>query len=101
MSHNVQEFDVGDAVRCSAGFKNLAGTAIDPTTVSVSVKKPDGTVETKVYGTDVEVVKSSIGNYYIDVDVTAHGVWYYRFFSTGSGKAAAERQFVVRRSQFV
>ncbi len=100
MSHGVKIFDVGDAVRCRAEFRDLAGTLIDPTTVSVSVKAPDGQITTKVYNTDPEVVRESAGKFYIDVDATASGVWHYRFFSTGTGKAAAERQFNVRRSNF-
>lgn len=101
MSHGINEFDIGDAVRCSAEFRNLAGALTDPTTVSVSVKTPAGVITTKVYGTDAEVIRESAGKFYIDVDATAAGVWFYRFFSTGTGKAAAERQFNVKKSKFV
>lgn len=100
MSHAIGQYDLGDAVRCTALFRNLAGVLFDPTTVSVSVRKPDGTITTKVYGTDAEVIKTSVGNYYIDVNGNASGNWFYRWFSTGTGQAAAERPFIIRRSQF-
>jgi hypothetical protein len=100
MSHAMRQYDLGDAVRCTAAFRSLSGVLFDPTTVSVSVRKPDGTITTKVYGTDLEVIKVSVGSYYIDVDGNAPGNWFYRWFSTGTGQAAAERAFGIRQSQF-
>jgi hypothetical protein len=101
MSHERNQYDLGTAVRCSASFEDPDDhSAIDPTTVSVSVKDPSGTIVTKVYGTDTEVKKPRTGTFYIDVTANAVGVWHYRFFSTGTGQAAEENSFVVRRSQF-
>lgn len=88
--------DLGDRVRVSAVFRRVSdGEAIDPTVVSISVRDPEGVVTTKVYGTDEDVIKDSVGNYHYDVDVDQAGTWYYRWFSTGAGKAGAEQLFNV------
>lgn len=93
-------YDRGDLVRCTGTLTNSAGTAIDPTGLTVMVRTPAGATTTFTYGTDAEVVRSSIGIYYIDVSVTQEGDWAYRFASTGTGQAAAEGRFRIRGSFF-
>lgn len=79
----------GKLVRLTGTFSNSAGTAIDPDVVKVVVQDPAGTTTTYVYGTDAEVVKDSVGTYHIDVDTTdSAGIWYYRWYSTGTGQTA-------------
>lgn len=92
-------YDVGDLVKLTATF-TTAGVAADPTAVSVKYKNPAGTTTTKVYGTDVEVVKSSTGIYYIYVSAATEGRWYYRWYSTGTGQAAGESYFDVAQTYF-
>lgn len=92
-------YDVGDLVRVSAVFANSAGTAIDPTVVTLQVKVPAGTTTTYTYLTDVALVKDSPGHYHVDVNVTASGEWWYRWASTGTGQAAEESAFTVRMEQ--
>lgn len=94
--------DLGDQVRVSVVFTEVAtGDAVDPSVVKCSVRDPDGTTTTYVYGTDDEVVKTSTGNYYMDVDADTYGTWYYRWFSTGTGKAGDESLFNVERAKAV
>ncbi len=95
------EYVVGNVVRCSTTFTNISGTAIDPTTVSFSYKNPAGTTTTLNYPTDAALVKDSTGNYHVDVSADLEGMYYWRFFSTGTGKAAFEGSFGVSNSQFV
>ena len=87
-------------MRCSAVFTNSSGTAIDPTAVLFKVTNPAGTPTTYTYGEDDELVKDSVGNYHVDVDANAAGVWRYRFYSTGTGQAAEEGMFIVEESAF-
>ncbi|MGE0367221.1 MAG: hypothetical protein AB7Q00_15955 [Phycisphaerales bacterium] len=82
-------------------FRNVNGTEADPQTVKVYVKDPTETVTIRQYGIDAEVVKESTGRYYIEVDASIAGRWSYRWESTGIGKAASERQFVVEPSNIV
>jgi len=93
-------YQQGDLVRISATFKNSAGTAIDPTSVKAHYKKPDGTKVTKTYPTDAEVVKDSTGNYRMDIDANAAGVWKYGWSSTGTGQAAEQSEFHIAAWEF-
>lgn len=78
------------------------GGAIDPDGVSVTIKQPDGTIETFTYSEEgTDVVKEDVGQYYIDIDANQVGTWYYRWWSTGNGQASEERRFVVRAAQAV
>jgi ferredoxin-NADP reductase len=81
-------------------LRTRCSVPIDPTTVRFSVRDPNGTVTTYLYGTDVQIVKSSTGNYYVDVNGNSDGYWVYRFYSSGTGQAAAESGFYVT-SNFV
>jgi hypothetical protein len=101
VSIHLTEFDVGDAPRSFGEFRNFDGVLTDPQTVKVSIKPPNSPVVTKIFGTDTEVVKDSDGLFYIDIDANAAGQWAVRWFSEGTGKAAAEMRFHVRRSDFV
>lgn len=94
------KYDVGDLVRVSVTFTDAAGTALDPTTVSLSYRKLGGTVTTLVYGTDVAVVKVSTGVYRCDISAASSGRWFYRWHSTGAGQGSEEVEFYVRPSQF-
>ena len=93
-------YDVGDRVRLLATFKNAAGVATDPTTITVKTKTPAGVVATFVFGIDAQVVKDSTGNYHFDFDLTASGHWYYRWAATGAVFAAEEGTLDVRVSRF-
>jgi uncharacterized protein YfaS (alpha-2-macroglobulin family) len=93
-------YDVGDVVRCSGAFADSAGVAIDPTAVFCKVKTPSGVVTSYAYGTDAQLVKAGVGSYYVDVEAATTGTYYYRFYSTGTGKTAGEGSFTVRRSVF-
>lgn len=95
-----REYDLGNVIRAAAVFRNIANVLIDPTEVRFQVKDPAGVVTEYVYGTNVQLVKDSVGNYHSDVTGNKTGRWSYRFYSTGSGEAAAESQFVIRSSNF-
>lgn len=90
---------VGDRVRVTGELDDSGGTNSDPSAVTVSVRAPDGSQQSYVYGTDVEVVRTGTGVYYLDVDVTQSGRYVVRFASTGTGKAAEEVTFFVAPSR--
>ena len=101
MSLLIPEFDVGDVPRSFGEFRDAAGALADPQTVKVSVRPPSGVISTYVFGTDAAVVKDSTGKYHIDIDANASGAWAVRWFSEGTGKAAVEMRFKVKKSDFV
>lgn len=64
----------------------------DPAGVRVDIIDPGGNTTTFVYATDVEVVKESVGVYYIDVLLDQLGQWEIWFTATGSN-ANSDRHF--------
>ena len=93
-------YNLGDLARCTGTFANSAGTAIDPAAVFFETIAPDGVRTSYTYGTDAEVVKSSTGVYYVDVDCNQSGVWEYRMYGTGTGQAADNQSFFVKPTTF-
>lgn len=96
----INTYDVGDLVRVSGEFKASGGALSDPTVVYVKYKDPSGNETTKQYGVDAAVVKDATGQYHLDIDVDEAGTWYYRWYSTGTGQAAKEVEFIVDPSAF-
>jgi hypothetical protein len=98
MGFNVHDY--GDLVRVDTGedgFRDeLLGGALDPDTVNLTIRAPDGTITNYVYGTDAEIVRDDLGKYHADIDANQSGAWRYRWWSTGTGQASEERQFQVR-----
>lgn len=95
------DIDIGDVYRASVSFVDEDGVAADPSAITFRWRKPDGTRSSYVYGTDAELVKSSTGSYYVDLDLDQAGVWTYRFEGTGGdAKAAEEDKFTVLESDF-
>jgi hypothetical protein len=92
--------DLGDLPRATATF-TVSGTAADPSVVKFSVLKPDGTLTTYVYLTDAQVVKTSTGIYYMNIDASQAGLWKVRAWSTGTGQAALESEFFVEGADAV
>lgn len=93
-------FQVGDKPRVTGEFRTSNDLLIDPAVVRAKYKSPSGPVTSLLYGTDPALVKSSVGIYYVDIDATEAGTWYYKFYSTGSGQAAGEASFEVEASEF-
>lgn len=91
-------YDVGDKVRISCAFTS-GGVAIDPTTIVCKVKEPDLTLTTATYAL-AQIVKDSAGVYHYDFTIDQAGSHWYRFEGTGTVVAAAEDEFLVRKSGF-
>ena len=91
----MNRYHVGTLVRVSVTFK-VSGTATDPTTVTVKVKKPNGAKLSYVYGTDPEVVKDATGEYHADVLTTVTGHYHYRWEGTGTAHVAGGKVFYAQ-----
>lgn len=90
-------YDRGDLVRITGTF-TVAGTATDPTTVTLKVKDPSGNVDTYTYALS-QVTKSSTGVYYKDISLDEAGYWYYQWTGTGTVESVDEDYLVVRSRQ--
>ena len=96
-------YDVGDLVKVIGTFTDPdAGDAlIDPTAVFLSVKDPSGNLTTFEYDVDDDITRESEGVYSAEIDCDEAGTFYYRWFSTGLGKAAEEKSFKVDAPQAI
>ena len=90
----MSQYEIGATVRVTGTFEDSTGTVRDPTAVYVTICDPDGLKTTYDYAVS-GITKSSTGVYYADVDANKPGRWYYRWYSTGSYKAASESSFTV------
>ncbi|RJX20811.1 MAG: hypothetical protein C4570_03380 [Ammonifex sp.] len=79
----------GKLIRLSLAFTDASDAAVDPTTVSVRIRPPDGVKATYVYGVDAELVRDGVGNYHFDLSLEQYGMYGYYAWSTGTGQAAA------------
>lgn len=82
-------FDIGDRVRLKASFSD-EGAAVDPTSVTCTVRAPDGAL------TSPGVSKDDVGRYSAEVAPDSAGAWLFRFEGTGAYVAAEEREFFIR-----
>ena len=103
-------YQVGDLVKVQGTFQDSTPTNVDPDNVEVKYTNPEGTTTTKTYSGDSEVVRDSLGVFYLLITIdpaltTPHGTWYYRFHGyndTGTpvNRAADESEFYVEKSSF-
>jgi hypothetical protein len=100
MAIGINEYEKGDLVTVKAEFKDSDGVNINPTSVFVQYKDPEGNTTTKQYGVDTGFRRPSTGLYEYDVDANQSGKWHYRWYSTGLGQAADEHSFTVKTSNF-
>ena len=91
-----QAYDIGDKPRFSVAFADYAEQAADPTTIAFKCTKPDGTIDTYVYGDGAELVKDSVGNYHVDYSITQQGRDSFKFVGTGTIESTEKAEFYAR-----
>lgn len=88
---------VGNLIQLSVAFLNTALAPTDPSTVTLRVLPPDGTVQVFTYALS-QVIRYSAGNYYYNFPVTLPGPHYYRFEGGGTLVAASDSSFIAAQS---
>lgn len=86
MADNV--YQVGDLVPLEATFRDASGLGAD-TTVTLTVRAPDGTLTTPT------PAHPSTGVYHYDLSASQPGLWWYTFKGTGGVAAADRNSFYV------
>lgn len=96
------EFLEGNKVRVAELFtRTTDSVAVDPGVVIFKHRiGQSGTITTLTYLTDVALVKDSVGNYHVDIDLTTPGMLYWEWRGTGTNQAADEGKFEVAESRF-
>ena len=85
----------GQILRIGVEFRDNNEDLADPTTLTFKWKIDLGTTSTYIYGTDPEVVKDSLGVYYVDLTLTTSGTYAYQFMAGGAIENAIEDSFLV------
>ncbi len=85
-----EPIDIGDELRINMTW-SVGGVPTDPTTVTLRVRKPDGTATDYPYSPSSGIiVHDSAGVYHAPLIPDASGLW--RLKSTGTGAAAGVKQ---------
>ncbi len=88
-------YDIGDIARISAPFRDITNVLADPTVVTASVRKPDGTITNYVVAS-AQIIRDGVGLYHLDIGpLDQAGDWFYRFVGTGTVATSAEGTFYV------
>ena len=91
---------IGETIRLSAAFVNNAGTAIDPTAVSIEIKNRDLTTNTVyVYGVGAQIVKDAVGSYHCDYLAATAGMYDYSFIGSGASGASAQQSYFLIKAR--
>lgn len=90
MSHNL-----GELLRLSVAFTNLAGTLTDPNTVTLTTRSPAGVITVYL---DAINDATAVGAFYKDVTPLEAGVWSYQWAGSGNLSAIEEATFTVAAS---
>ncbi len=87
-------YQLNEPVPLRAEFRNSAGTLADPTTVTLNIRKPGGTVLTPSPTSSA----TGIWTYTIPAGTNNEsGLWTYAFTGTGAVAAVEQATFVVER----
>ena len=94
----MESYDLGNLVRVSGSFTTVTGAPADPTTITLRVKDPTGTIAVYTGGA---MVRDGIGAYHYDLVPAKSGTWSYRWEGTGAVTAAGDSSFAVTPSAIV
>jgi hypothetical protein len=90
----MNQYPIGNLVGVVAHF-SISGVAINPTTVWVDVQKNNATRTQFLYGVNPEVTMLATGTFYMNVFADVKGLYYYVWYSSGTGQAAQQGSFQV------
>jgi hypothetical protein len=82
-------------LRISVEFRDNNEDLADPTTIDFSYRVDHGAITAYEYGEDAEIVRDSLGVYYIDVLLDTSGNYSYHFIAGGAIENAIEDTFRV------
>lgn len=78
----------GEVARISLEVRNVSDVLADPGGLVFKSKSPTGVVATLTYGVDAALVKDAVGQYHVDLTLSAAGTWKYRWECTGTNAGA-------------
>lgn len=94
----------GSALASPQPAFTVGGVAVDPTAVTLTIKKPDGTFLVYGYpsaGTDGTLTREAAGRYWYDVVIDMAGRWEFSLRGVGSVIAYVEGVLHVNQQRVV
>lgn len=90
-------YDKGDLVRITGTF-TVGAVLTDPTTITLTVKCPSGSVNIYTYAL-AAIAKTGTGVFYKDLSMDEVGYWHYEWQGTGAVESAFADYLIVRTRQ--
>lgn len=87
--------DIGDVPQIKIVFTDASGAVVDPTTVTLYLALPSGSVGTYTYAGGA-VVRPAAGTYTYNGTATQAGYWNVRWVGDGAAVAAEQDRYFVR-----
>ena len=97
----VHTYEIGDRVKLEINFADDAGQPVDPSTVVLGIRFPDGTRQTADYSNpgSSPLQHEAEGHFAYVMTADLVGKHAFRWLSTGPGAGAYEDYFWVRLSR--
>lgn len=94
MSTVLEAYTLGNGVGITGTITDSSGALADPSSLTLTVRHPDGTEDVYTYPPTGIITQVSVGQYLGAVLPDAEGVWLYRWVSS-SPDSATEGSFIV------
>lgn len=94
----MSSYYVNDTIRIAAAFRSDENALVDPGSVSLTITH-DGTSTTYIYGVGADIVRPTVGNYYINYLLLATGELSYEWNSSGATTASRIGGFSILQSR--
>jgi hypothetical protein len=95
LSPSWTNYDEGQLIRHFADAYDVTKVKVDPSALQVTIQAPDYTQTNYIYGTHAELVKDAVGQYHVDINLNAGGVWIVRWEASGSHQGISERKITA------
>lgn len=100
MADNQNSYLLGSPVEITMRFK-VHNALTDPTTIILTVKKPDKSCLEYTYPADDEIVRESVGIFKAVITGDLVGEWNYRVKGTGTAGGVDEESFCITESAVI
>lgn len=97
----MSEYIINETIRINCTYTDIAGDLYDPTTISLKIFDPSGSLLKTVTYADAEIIKSGVGIYYYDYKITGNvGYYITHWIGTADGfDDVSEDQFYANKIQ--
>lgn len=95
-----EAYDIGDLRRFTVALTDVNDAAADPTELTLTVLKPDGSSTVYSYSESPSAIgRTAPGSFYVDVPIEQTGRHYARWAATGALVTAEQFEFFARHRQ--